>query len=235
MAAPRKSLNPGIVHHLSPLQQVVFWPASWTMRLFTRTWRVRWRAEEADRLRSLARPPVYVVWHNRSLVFPEVISRIMDPSRIACLISASRLAAWETAYFGWCGFPVIRGSSTRRGFHATREMLRLHRRGIGLGISPDGPSGPLYTIKRGALVMPRKLDCPLVLFGASSRFSHRLRTWDRHLVPYPFARLEVRLKVIDPFPASLGEEALATRLSQELAEINPDPFPCQPTTPRDPS
>lgn len=221
---PRPALRSGTVYQLNTRQRLLFWPAAWSLRGLTRSWRVRFQPDEVEAVRALSTPPFYIVWHNRSLVFPETIERMLDPQRIACLISASRLAAWETAYFRWRGFQVIRGSSTRRGFHATREMLRAHRAGVSLGISPDGPAGPLYQIKRGALVMPRKLQCPLVLFGASCRHARRLRTWDRHLVPLPLARLDIRLRVLDPIPDHVPEEELATNLRKQLIEINQDSF-----------
>lgn len=187
----------GTVYRVSGWQWLLFWPAALGLNLYYRTLRVSMRPEERALLENTPGPRLLVLWHNRSLLLP-VMFRPFDYRRIRCLVSASKLAAWEVAYFDHWGMRSIRGSSTRRSIQATREMLKAIRDGHDLAISPDGPSGPLYAFKRGAIMVARQCNVPMVLITANATRARRLKTWDRHLVPLPFSRVEVRVKVVPP-------------------------------------
>jgi lysophospholipid acyltransferase (LPLAT)-like uncharacterized protein len=174
-----------------------------------------------------------VVWHNRSLVAPEMFRRFFDPSRIACLISPSRMAAWEVDYFRRFHLRAIRGSTTRRSIQAAREILQQLRAGNDIGISPDGPSGPLYTFRPGAVALARKAGVPLLLAIPNCRKAFRLKTWDRHMIPCPFARIEVAIRAIQPDdPVWEGPDAqIAAHARKVCLEITRDPFQVDPHEP----
>jgi len=63
-------------------------------------------------------------------------------------------------------------------------------------VAPDGPSGPIHEVKRGTVMIARQCNVPIVLLCAQTRQAWRLKTWDRHLIPWPFARIQVRVKII---------------------------------------
>lgn len=218
------------VHELDGWRRLVFAPAAFGLRVLYGSWRIRADAASRAVLEAIQPPRLIIVWHNRSLVTPEVFRRLLDPSRIACLISPSRVAAWEVAFFRLFRLRVIRGSTTRRSIQSAREMLRELRSGNDVGISPDGPSGPLYHFQPGAARLARKAGVPVLLVVANARAAWRPRTWDRHLVPLPFARIEVAVRAVppdDPLWAAPGDAAIPAlrRLCLELTE---DPFQAPP-------
>lgn len=219
-----------VVHELKFHQKLLFYPASWFLQLYFRTWRVR--LDEASRkiLEQTPSPRMIVVWHNRSFPMPEVFRRCFQPERVSCLISPSKLAAWEVAFFRQFRLRVVRGSSTRRSVQAARELFRELRSGNDVGISPDGPSGPLYSFKPGAVAIARKAGVPVLLAIPNARAARRLKTWDRHLVPYPFATIDLDVRVVAPDnPVWNGsDEQVAAHLREVCLEITKDPFHVDP-------
>lgn len=167
------------------------------LRIYFASLRVEVAPESAELIRNRSRPGIIVVWHNRSLIALHLLSRYLVPEKMSCLISPSRAAAWEVAIFEGMRFHVVRGSSTRRGIPAMREMLQQLHKGYDVGISPDGPSGPLYTFKAGTTSLARISGRPMLALNANCRFAIRLPTWDRHLVPLPFSKVYVNARMLD--------------------------------------
>lgn len=221
----RRVFARGEVHRLRGWQLLVGVPAALGVYLYQRSWRLRISAAERALLASSDRPLIIVTTHNRSFVITEVLRRHRDLSRLATLISPSRAAAWEAAYFRRLGFAVIRGSSTRGGLAALREMLRAFRQGYDLGLSPDGPTGPCYAFKPGVAALARHTGAPVLLVTVNARWAVRLRTWDRHLIPGPFARLEVRVERIDDADTRAqesGDAGLAALLRGRMLAMTRD-------------
>ena len=223
-ATRRRPMLSGWVFHLNGWQRLVFWPLYGLIRLYLKTLRFALSDEEKRCLGSDGEALLLIGWHNRSLVYTEILRRFRQPDRICCLISPSRWAAWEDALFEAMHFRCIRGSSSRRSMAATRELLAHHRAGMDIGITPDGPSGPLYRFKRGALFLARKTDAPILLISAGSNQAWRLGSWDRHFLPHPFASVRIRCSHL-PRYSHLDcptEAQLATRLQTELMAITED-------------
>ncbi len=214
------------VYSLSLPQKLVFYPVAWVLRVYLRSWRFHIDDSGIETLESVTRPRILMAWHNRSLVTAEFVHRYLQPSRLAALISPSRNGAWEVAMFRFLGLQVIRGSTTRRSIQASMEILRTLKKGNDVGISPDGPSGPLYSFQEGATALARRAGVPLVMIASSCRNARRLKTWDRHMVPPPFARIDVRVKAFPPGdPVWEGSIASTTeQIRKECLEMTEDPF-----------
>ncbi len=116
------------------------------------------------------------VWHYRGLPIRALASRNHDGEIIARALL--RL-----------GYPdPARGSSSRGGATALRDLAgSLTQQGHGL-LTPDGPRGPRHRAQAGVLMLARLTGLPLVPVGVASSRCLRLRSWDRFEVPLPFAR-----------------------------------------------
>ena len=232
---PKDSLDPfntrrPKVYKLGFLQKLAFYPAAFFLLLYFRTWRISLDRESREILARIPSPRLIVSWHNRSLVMPEVLRRFFHPDQVSCLISPSRMAAWEVAFFRLFNLRIVRGSTTRRSIQAARDMLRESKAGYDVGITPDGPSGPLYSFKPGSVAIARRAGIPLLIVIPNARSARRLKTWDRHLVPWPFARIEVAIRVI-PVNDPVWESDLAKvagHVRQVCLEITRDPFHIDP-------
>ncbi len=89
------------------------------------------------------------------------------------------------------GLPPIRGSSSRRSIAALKELIKTVRSGHHLGMTPDGPRGPLREIQPGTLFLARKTGRPIVPMAYGARKKWIFRGWDEFLVPKPFNRIVV--------------------------------------------
>jgi len=127
---------------------------------------------------------IVAFWHSRLLMSPlAYMGKNMN-----VLISShgdGELIANATKGFG---FNPVRGSSSKGGVEAMRELVRLGRNNSDLAITPDGPRGPAEVVKSGVAHVARATGLSILPFSfASSRF-RRFDSWDRFLLPYPFTR-----------------------------------------------
>ena len=228
-AAPQKAkADPflcGTVYRISGWRRwFLLYPASWLLRLYYASLRVRMDPEEEKILRDSSRPLVFVIWHNRSFVAPMILRDYRRREKCFCLISPSKAAAWEASMFELLGIPSARGSSSRRSIVAMRELLKGFEAGNDICISPDGPTGPRYEFKRGAAVAARLTKASVLLVGADSQSAWRPNTWDRHFLPLPFSRVTLRAKRFENAEIFDGaaDEAVTERLARELNFLNDD-------------
>jgi hypothetical protein len=165
-------------------------------------------------------PFVLVAWH-RGLVVAAYAHR---DRRLWVPLSLSRdgdLAERVLSGLGFARSP--RGSSSRGGSALLREMIRRVRAGESGGVLPDGPRGPAFEAKPGVLALGGATGAPLVPVGVAAAPSRGLRSWDRALLPLPFAR--VRIVYGPPLEIPRSENAAAleswrARLTQELQRVD---------------
>ena len=127
---------------------------------------------------------IVVFWHNRFLMSPFAYMG----KDLHVLISShgdGELIAKATKGFG---FHPVRGSSSKGGAEAMRELVRLGRNNSDLAITPDGPRGPAEVVKPGVAHVARVTGRPILPLSFSSSRFRLFDSWDRFLMPYPFSR-----------------------------------------------
>lgn len=154
---------------------------SWFIRALHATLRVRHL--HADRIDST---PQFILafWHECGLMC--LHSRWRRP--IKAIISRSKDGSIMTALVGRYGAEAARGSSSRGGGSALREVLRDVRAGSNIALTPDGPKGPYRVVKEGTVFIAQASGLPVVPFHYTAERKKHLRSWDRHIVPMPFSR-----------------------------------------------
>ena len=100
---------------------------------------------------------IYAFWHNRQIILPVI--RKNEP--IHCLISSSRDGEYVARIAGLFGKNAIRGSTTRGGFEAMKQIMRVLESGGTAAITPDGPLGPALEVKPGVIQLSRLWAHPL--------------------------------------------------------------------------
>lgn len=116
-----------------------------------------------------------------------------------------------------------RGSSSRGGSAALRGLLRHLEKGTTTAVLVDGPRGPARVAKTGVIVLARLADVPIQPVAFSARPAIRLKSWDRSLIPLPFARVVCAYG--EPIaPESVqdesGEQTSARRLDEALVALH---------------
>lgn len=159
------------------------------IRALGMTWRVRREgAHDFDEMTGRREPFIAVFWHgeilpmawvHRHIGIAPLISRHADGEVIARIVEG-------------LGYRTVRGSTTRGGVRALLESAALVEDGITVAFTPDGPRGPRHEFAPGAVIVAQRTGRPIIAITATASRAWRMRSWDRHLVPKPFATLTVR-------------------------------------------
>jgi hypothetical protein len=174
------------------------WRARWLiafgfvlLQILART--LRYRLD--DRANVFGKPVegnyIAALWHNRLLLISFVLKKFFPQRPGAGLISASRdgdLIADVTRRFG---FDVVRGSSSRMGAAALRELSEVLEAGRDILITPDGPRGPVYELGPGIIFLAQTTGAPVVPVNMEYSSCWRVKSWDRFIIPKPFSKVRV--------------------------------------------
>lgn len=201
------------------------WCLLWLLALVVRAWcRTLRFTEDAKTRRVLAAdsgPVAVTLWHNRLFVSSEIFRRHLRHRRIHGLVSASKDGAWLAAFYRLIGLRPVRGSSSNFGREAARQLIDVIREGHDVGITPDGPRGPVYSVEPGVLVVTRRTGAPMLLLGVEFTRAWRLGSWDRFYIPHPFSRITLRADFL-PAQNDDGSKLTAEALRAALLALNPD-------------
>jgi lysophospholipid acyltransferase (LPLAT)-like uncharacterized protein len=158
------------------------------VRLLGWTWRVRFiNPEIADELRARRQPFVYILWHGELL--PLLWTH--RHRQIAVIISEHSDGEMIARVAQSLGFRTVRGSTSRGAARALLSASREVDAGHCLAITVDGPRGPAHEVAPGALIISQRTSAPMLPTAASASRAWRLRSWDRFMIPKPFARVRV--------------------------------------------
>ena len=191
------------------------------VRLLACTWRIESLGDDGWRaLRAAGKPHVLTAWHGHLLPIlwarrGEGISAMVSEHRDGEII-ARLMQNW--------GFRTVRGSSTRGAGRALRGMLRALEEGQDFAITPDGPRGPAGTVQPGVLLASQRAQVAIIPTCVEASRAWRASSWDRMLLPKPFAR--VRIRYGEPWIAPAADAAAAAELQARLGAALP-------TEPRD--
>jgi lysophospholipid acyltransferase (LPLAT)-like uncharacterized protein len=201
---------------------MLMWPFARIVRLWGMT--LRFEMTPAD-VRNVSKddvPVAFVLWHNRLFITTEVHRRFRSHRPLYALISASKDGAFLTAFFEMVsGMKAVRGSSSNFGREAASALVEVQRAGHDIGITPDGPRGPCYEMKAGAIIIPRRSGAPVLLLGGEFEESWRMNSWDRFYLPKPFSRVRVHCELIENDQLAQREGAAAL-IAARLREMSPD-------------
>lgn len=196
--------------------------------LLNLTYRYRWE-EGGGHIRALRErrePAIISIWHNRILCSTLYMRRELQAKghEVMALISRSDDGELISRVIAGWGATSARGSSSRGGGRALREMKRWLDQSRGVVVTtPDGPRGPVYRVQQGTVVLAQLTGVPVYPMSFWADRSWRLRSWDRFMVPWPFARVAIAVGEPIRVPRDLNEgEREDMRLEIESAMVNTD-------------
>ncbi len=141
--------------------------------------------EAVEALWDRGEPFIAGCWHGRLLMMAPAWRRGVPAAVLVSRHRDGELVGGTVAHFG---VDTVRGSSSKGGAHALLGMLHALKDGVSVGITPDGPRGPRMRARDGVVTVAQMSGRPIVpvSYAASRRIV--LGTWDRFVVPLPFAR-----------------------------------------------
>jgi lysophospholipid acyltransferase (LPLAT)-like uncharacterized protein len=159
------------------------------IKLLGRTWRVRTIDEHfMDDSREHSPALIFTFWHGRMLP----LSYCYRGLAIQVLASEHRDGELMGQTIRRLGFGHVRGSSTRGGSRALRELVTKLAEGYDLGITVDGPTGPKHVFKAGPIEIAKISGSWIVPATTSSRKHWVTTSWDALEVPKPFTDVAIR-------------------------------------------
>jgi lysophospholipid acyltransferase (LPLAT)-like uncharacterized protein len=163
--------------------------------------------------------PIYTCWHNR--VF--LSTYFWRHRGIVVMTSQSFDGEYIARFIQRFGFGAARGSSTRGAIGALVEMVRLMKAGQPAGFTIDGPKGPRYVAKMGAVLLAKKTGHPILPFTIATKRYWQANSWDLFQVPKPFTKALLTIAPPMFVPADLDDESLTQKrdeLQVVLDELN---------------
>ncbi len=166
------------------------WGCAVAVRLLAFTWRVEREAW------PVGGASVVAFWHGELV---PMVALHRDPSLtggapLVGLASQSSDGEIVAAALRALGYRVIRGSSSRGGATALRAAARALADGQSPALAVDGPRGPAGVAQPGAEALATRAGMPIV-WGRVEANGWRAGSWDRTLLPWPFAKVRVRYGV----------------------------------------
>jgi lysophospholipid acyltransferase (LPLAT)-like uncharacterized protein len=196
-------------------RKLVYWLAVRLARLILellwRTCRLRFVGE--TRLQSLLAEHgavVPVCWHQHLLMCGRYLVSRPGGMKPGFMISPSVDGEAPTWLAQSYGAHVVRGSGSYTGVRAVRGVhTAIVKQGISPGVTPDGPRGPRFKFKPGAIFTAQISRKPVVPIAFAAEPAFVLKTWDKFVLPVPFGR--VTIAVGEPYfpPHRMTDEEMA--------------------------
>ena len=183
---------------------------------------VRYEVEGWQHWEAATRPgriPIYTFWHD-GIFLATYFWRNRD---IVVMTSQSFDGEYIARFIQRFGYGTARGSSTRGSVGAVIEMIRHMRQGRPTAFTIDGPKGPRYVAKMGAVLLAKKTGSPILPFAITPARHYAAPSWDRFQVPFPFTRARVQIAppiYVSPDADDATLEAKRDELQRALDELN---------------
>jgi lysophospholipid acyltransferase (LPLAT)-like uncharacterized protein len=160
---------------------------------------------------ALARAPSFipVYWHQHQLFcVKHLLEQRAKGLKLGFLISPSVDGEIGAMIVRNLGGEVIRGSSSHTGARALRDYYQaLAHEGVSPAITPDGPRGPPWKFKPGAVLLAQLSGRPMIPLSYAASSAWKIK-WDRFVIPKPFSRIVVAVGEPVYVPKGLDAAAL---------------------------
>jgi lysophospholipid acyltransferase (LPLAT)-like uncharacterized protein len=165
-------------------------------------------------------PAVPVYWHQHQLFCIRYLMQARTRGiKLAFAMSPSVDGEIPAMLARWSGVRPLRGSSTYEGARALRDYYVCLREGFSLAITTDGPKGPRYQFKPGAILLAQMSGRPMLPMSFHASHAWIFRQWDRFVLPWPFARIAIAIGEPRYVPKGLDANGLTAwqkRMETEL-------------------
>ncbi len=152
------------------------------------TWRIDVHGREhVDAARRDGGPLVFAFWHGRLLP----LSYLHRDEGARVLASEHKDGELLGRVIERLGFGHVRGSSTRGGTKAILSMTDAVREGFDVALTVDGPRGPRFEAKPGAIEVAKLTGAPIIPVTTASRRHKTFASWDAFELPWPFTRVRI--------------------------------------------
>ena len=151
--------------------------------------------EHLNQLIRNDQPVILCYWHQAHVMGLQFVlnKRKNDGLKLSALVSPSKDGEMAAIAMKDWGVDVVRGSSSRTGAQALRDLYQIIKKGYSPVITPDGPRGPAFEFKSGAVMLSQIAKVPMLPIAVTCNRSWHLNSWDRFMLPKPFSKVTIAL------------------------------------------
>ena len=151
------------------------------------TAKISWvRKEIIDELMEKSQPFIICAWHH-DIYFS---TWLLKDFELTALISSSKDGEYINQILSGFGFGAVRGSSTRGGIGAMKQLVRCLKDGNAVAITPDGPQGPIHKVQEGIVALAKMTGVPIIPWRYEASSCWKLNSWDSHKIPKPITKIK---------------------------------------------
>lgn len=185
------------------------------VRALTSTW--TWKvsgAEHVDAITNAGHHPILALWHGRILAATPYFQR----RGIVAMASENFDGEWIARLLGKFGYGAARGSTSRGGPAALRQLVR-DVKAHGVAFTLDGPRGPAEVAQPGAVWLAKASGQPLLPFHSEAVSSWKLNSWDRTQIPKPFTTVAMAIREPIYVPSDADAQELEASRERMIASL----------------
>lgn len=162
-------------------------------RLLLLTCRIRQHDEQHFDAGLAAPPFIAACWHYGIFYSIHRLHRARKEwgGEWVLMLSASSDADYVALILEKMGLTTVRGSQKKGGLAALKKMTALMRQGMNAGIIVDGSQGPARQVQAGVILLASMTGAPVVATAWATDRYIAFRSWDRTVLPKPFARIDM--------------------------------------------
>jgi lysophospholipid acyltransferase (LPLAT)-like uncharacterized protein len=196
---------------------IVAWAAYWLLRAIGPTLRVEVvGVHNAAQFRDAGEPAIGAFWHR--CIFPAVW--IWRRRGIVVLNTVNFDGQWTRRVIERLGFGTAQGSSNRGAIEGLSALAKRLEEGRHVALTIDGPRGPRYVAKPGAVILGRRTGRPISVFHISVKWGHTFKkSWDSFRLPYPFSRVVMFVAPPIRVPADADSETVKAAQAEVQAAL----------------
>lgn len=173
--------------------------------------------ENLEQFSRVGQPVIAAFWHH-GLFY---ITALDCSLPWVGMVSASGDGEYIARILESLGFETVRGSRNKRGLAALKGLIAAVLRGRNASIVADGSQGPPLIAQAGAVLLASKTGAPIVPVGWGADRYIAFNSWDRTVLPKPFAKVVVKIEeplMVPPGLKSAGLEEYRLKLENQLKE-----------------
>jgi lysophospholipid acyltransferase (LPLAT)-like uncharacterized protein len=210
---------------MTPARRLLYRVAAPLAILIIRTWWLLCRvvavqgAQHLDEALAKAPSLVPCYWHQHQLYCIKYLLEQRSRLKVGWLISPSVDGELGAMIARRAGGHVIRGSSSHTGARALRDYYQaLVKEDISPVITPDGPRGPPFKFKPGAILLAQMSGRPILPMAYAASRAWRIK-WDRFVIPVPFSRVALAIGAPRYVPRAIDAATLERLQGEMEAEL----------------
>jgi len=158
------------------------------VRLLGLSWRIEFKG--ISLLKQYNFKVLYVFWHEYYL--PAVYSNM--GTGIGVLVSSSKDGELSGRVLKLLGYKPFRPKTGEREIKALVNLINYGKKGNHIAVTPDGPVGPRRKAKKGVLHIAKRSGLPIFAVSIKAHPYIRFSSWDKLMLPLPFAKIKISVK-----------------------------------------